>query len=205
MDASPVDDKLAVTIPDKLKIWIWKCIEDGSMTKKELYDILVDDHNIFPGVARHELNWTGEDSWVKMLDEDSSYPLPCLNIQLKESILGGFGVFATAQFHKDDIIEYCRAIQFDDNQLSPDCIFRDYIHGDEHGTSAYLLMGYGDLYNHSDDPNASFNDWADVECNLTKILALRHIQPGEEITVSYGPDWWATRQHVAKSKGPCET
>ena len=179
-------------ISDELKIWIWKCISTGSKTKKELYDILVDDYDIFPEFARMELNWGGDDSWVKLIDENDQYPLPHMYIQLKESLCGGYGVFATTSFCKDDIIEYCRALWFDNGSLAPGCILGDYIHGGD-GPKSYLLLGYGDLYNHSDNNNATFNDWADKEYSIAKITALRDIQPGEEIFVSYGEDYWTSR------------
>jgi SET domain-containing protein len=52
------------------------------------------------------------------------------------------------------------------------------------GTLA-LALGYGSLYNHSYHPNARYED----EGRQTKVfIALRDIQPGEEITVNYNGD-----------------
>lgn len=48
-----------------------------------------------------------------------------------------------------------------------------------------LALGYGSLYNHSTRPNARYDDVG----RRTKVFtAIRDIEPGEEITVSYNGD-----------------
>jgi uncharacterized protein len=54
---------------------------------------------------------------------------------------------------------------------------------------AAIALGYGSLYNHSYTPNARFEFHESDEC--LAFLALRDIEPGEEITINYnnlGPD-----------------
>ena len=53
-----------------------------------------------------------------------------------------------------------------------------------------LLLGYGMLYNHSAEANAEYVQEGDA---AVAFVALRQIDPGEEITIDYGADWWATR------------
>ena len=46
-----------------------------------------------------------------------------------------------------------------------------------------IALGYGSLYNHSYDPNARFVFHDDQDC--LEFIALRDIEPGEEITINY--------------------
>ncbi len=48
-----------------------------------------------------------------------------------------------------------------------------------------VALGYGSLYNHSYSPNARYED-ANPRTKL--FIALRDIQPGEEIVVNYNAD-----------------
>jgi SET domain-containing protein len=52
------------------------------------------------------------------------------------------------------------------------------------------MLGYGSLYNHSDEPNAEYTHEAD---DAYSFMAVRDIAAGEEITISYGDEWWETR------------
>lgn len=53
---------------------------------------------------------------------------------------------------------------------------------------AAVPMGYGGMYNHSDRNNCQFVN--DVENGILYILSLRDIEPGEQLLVSYGEDWF---------------
>jgi SET domain-containing protein len=48
---------------------------------------------------------------------------------------------------------------------------------------AAIALGYGSLYNHSYTPSARYEFREDEEC--LEFIALREIQPGEEITINY--------------------
>ena len=109
--------ELKTQFDDKWKLWMWESVKNGT-PKKEIYDRLIKE-GFSPFHARQELNWSGDDCWVCLSDKKYSYPLPQLNIQLKESALGGFGVFATIDFEKDDVIEYCRVLTMYNSDLSP--------------------------------------------------------------------------------------
>jgi SET domain-containing protein len=49
--------------------------------------------------------------------------------------------------------------------------------------SAAIALGYGSLYNHSYSPNARYVFRESDEC--LEFIALRDIEPGEEITINY--------------------
>lgn len=59
-----------------------------------------------------------------------------------------------------------------------------------------LGLGFASLHNHADEPNAAAW-WEKSERHGGNILgtfyALREIQPGEELLISYGDEWWADR------------
>jgi SET domain-containing protein len=46
-----------------------------------------------------------------------------------------------------------------------------------------IALGFGSLYNHSYEPNARFEFREDEDC--LEFIALRDIEPGEEITINY--------------------
>jgi SET domain-containing protein len=48
---------------------------------------------------------------------------------------------------------------------------------------AAIALGYGSLYNHSYNPNARYVFRESEEC--LEFIALRDIEPGEEITINY--------------------
>lgn len=57
-------------------------------------------------------------------------------------------------------------------------------------------MGYGSFYNHSEEPNSTWED--DIEKETFKFIALKPILKDEEITIYYGgSEYWADgRNHV---------
>ena len=81
----------------------------------------------------------------------------------------GFGVFAT-----DDI---------DDNIILEDDAEEAKFNG--------LVLGYGSIFNHSNDNNASY--YMDTKKNVYVFHSIRKIKKGEQITISYGEEWWTSR------------
>ena len=57
-------------------------------------------------------------------------------------------------------------------------------------------LGYCSMYNHSDNPNAN---WHVINSEKIKIKAARDIDVGDEIFVSYGDDYWSTREDALKN------
>ena len=101
----------------------------------------------------------------------------------------GRGVIATAPIAEGETIEVCPVLQID--AVDGEGILAHYIVdlGDDSEGSA-LMLGYGSLYNHSATPNAEYVHEAD---DAYAFVALRDIAAGEEITISYGDEWWETR------------
>jgi uncharacterized protein len=111
-------------------------------------------------------------------------PLISPKVQIANSAISGWGVFATKAFVEDELIEECPAILL--KKPRPPAL-ADYLFrwDDDHGS---LLLGCGSLYNHSKDANAYYQ--LDYENKLILFFALRDLEPGEEIVISYGDKWF---------------
>lgn len=102
----------------------------------------------------------------------------------------GRGVFATAGFAKGDVIEVCPILALGKDDAGG--ILDDYVVDLGDGSEGVALMlGYGSLYNHSEQPNAEYSWETDDSYCFT---ATRDIAAGEQITITYGDDWWSTRE-----------
>ena len=66
-----------------------------------------------------------------------------------------------------------------------DYIFKKSIDSDK----SVVAFGYGSMYNHSDIPNAS---WKVVD-EYVKITCVKPIKKDEEIFLSYGKQYWTSR------------
>lgn len=113
-------------------------------------------------------------------------------VQIQKSSLHGYGVFACKDFVADYVIEECYAliIQSDDVELLKDFTFA-WPAGPKNTFA--LALGYGSMYNHSENPNAEFD--YDISNQLILIKAMKPIKEDEEIFISYGDDWFSKREN----------
>ena len=96
----------------------------------------------------------------------------------------GRGVFARRSIPEGEVIETCPVLVLPAEQVGDDPArhaLAAYIFEWGPGTVA-LALGYGSLYNHSQQPNARYED---IGGRTKLFVALRDIAPGEEITVNY--------------------
>lgn len=114
-------------------------------------------------------------------------------IFVKKSRTHGFGVFAAQTIKKGTLLEECYIII---SRKGGDKALEDY-YFDVKGKYG-VFLGYGSIYNHSDDPNADYFIYA--KRRIAKIKAARTIRKGEEIFVSYGEDWFKDRGVKPKNK-----
>ena len=88
-------------------------------------------------------------------------------------------MFATRAFREGDVIEHCpMLIAHDEQGASLEVGAEGYVF---RWGSTSLALGYGSLYNHSYDPNATT---LETEDELV-ITATRPIRAGEEIFINY--------------------
>ena len=98
----------------------------------------------------------------------------------------GRGVFATRVFADGETVEVCPTVEI--SQGGGD--LADYLF--ESTSEGYFLvvLGFGMLYNHSAQPNL---DYYQEESGTLEFVAQRRIERGEELTISYGDEWWEAR------------
>lgn len=100
----------------------------------------------------------------------------------------GRGVFATRRFRKGELVETCPTLQLPDGEVTG--TLRDYVFTSVKDGDIVLALGYGMLYNHSAEPNVEYEQEDPSEISY---YALRTVQPGEELTIDYGEEWWDAR------------
>lgn len=106
-------------------------------------------------------------------------------ISVRKSTIHGYGVFADKNIRKGEKLEESYFILSD----CEDDILIDFIF-DAGGRSA-VILGYGSLYNHSENPNAEYS--INRRTKITTFKASRAIKKGEEIFISYGDEWFSSR------------
>jgi SET domain-containing protein len=114
-------------------------------------------------------------------------------LQVKKSPIHGYGVFAKAAIDENEIIEECHVIHCSKGNISPE--LNDICFGVTKKSSD-VVLGFGSIYNHSLTPNADYI--FDDETKLMIFSATRFIAEDEEIFISYGKDWFSSRNTVCK-------
>ena len=116
--------------------------------------------------------------------------LPSPIIYMKTTEKKGRGVFARRMIHKGEIVESCPVIRMPDpqwEQLEGKCALSDYYL--IWGPDTAIMLGFGSIYNHSDTPNLRLD--RKIEENIAVFVALRDIQPDEELLHTYRSVWFA--------------
>jgi hypothetical protein len=105
----------------------------------------------------------------------------------------GRGVIACRNFVAGEVIERCPVIVLGAGERVAGVLAEYTFHWA--GDREAIALGYGSLYNHSDDPNADVLRF----CALQEIrfVAVRDIVSGEEITLDYGWDKGETAAFMA--------
>ena len=119
--------------------------------------------------------------------EDTEYPYLFSINEISKSPIGYRGVFASKDYKKGDILEVCPCIKQEYKNISGR--IKDYVFSFDK-KHVLIAFGYCSMYNHSDDPNAS---WQILSENQMLIIVEKDIKKGEEIFVSYGEGYWEQR------------
>ena len=116
-------------------------------------------------------------------------------IAVKKSMRHGFGVFAEKEIKKGQVIEQCYFIltQGNDQHLE-DFYFEakpKQVKRKQTKRKYAVFLGYGSIYNHSEDPNADYT--INHNKRIATIKSRKTIKKNEEILISYGDDWFKCR------------
>jgi hypothetical protein len=133
--------------------------------------------------------------------------LPVPNkIRLGYSDIHFRGVFATEDIEEGEIIERCPAVVLAwRTNYQKDPVVWAYMYTNScpceeckrHGAHFVMVMGWGQMYNHQDNNNASMN--INIKDSLADVIARRKIKKGEEIFVSYGDKYFNGRNKLTVS------
>lgn len=110
-------------------------------------------------------------------------------IGIGKSKLGGKGVFAMAPIKEGELIEEAPYVTVPIELLKTEPLC-DYLFMIDDERCA-VVFGYGSVYNHANQPNIKYE--VDPSKRSMLYYAKREISPGEELTVTYGKDWFYTR------------
>jgi SET domain-containing protein len=117
-----------------------------------------------------------------------------LCVEMKSSPVHGRGMFAKTRIQPDKLIEAAPLIFFNrDKDITPDSVIKRYDMNVNANTNA-VMLGYASIYNHSDDHNAA---WKIIDDKIY-ITSIKHIEPGQEVFVNYGPHYWSNKQGQKK-------
>lgn len=107
-------------------------------------------------------------------------------IKVGDSPIQGRGVFATDFIKNGELIEEChfvKLIESDFNRLDKSVQDISFAWPLFTLGSHAIVLGFGSIYNHNNDNNATWLTDVDKNCFIFK--AIRDIQPGEEICTNY--------------------
>jgi uncharacterized protein len=120
---------------------------------------------------------------VKQLDNMIYNP----KIYVDKSPIHGWGVFAKEDIMEGEVFEECPILTLPIEKGEITSLLIDYRFNWPQGNDfeeQVVTLGYGSLYNHSDNANSFWI--SDLEKRTFKFISNREIKKGEEIFIWYG-------------------
>lgn len=136
-----------------------------------------------------------------MNNENTSIPIDFIKdfpVRVGASSVNGRGIFATQDISEGQVIERCPMVPlgFRSRYHSDPQIYR-YVYAQplcpckecsNHGFILHMVLGYGMLYNHQDNPNTEWKfDYPNL---IADVVAIRDIKKDDEIFVDYGKKYF---------------
>ena len=113
----------------------------------------------------------------------------------------GRGVFAERAFAAGEVVEECPVLLFKKPYEVLHKELKNYVFHwpvpEWAAAKQALALGYGSLYNHANPSNMRYE--TDVEAMVLRVVTVRDVEPGEELTINYNADggapasedeWW---------------
>ncbi|AGE50248.1 SET domain-containing protein [Acanthocystis turfacea Chlorella virus Canal-1] len=116
-----------------------------------------------------------------------------MTIAVKKSPKGGHGIFAAKTFAPGELIHESVCLVKPNDTWG--AATEDYLFS--RGGLSALPLDRGALFNHSDRPNARHELTSGLK--KIRIFALKTIPRGNEIFITYGPDYFHTRPGIKKT------
>lgn len=101
----------------------------------------------------------------------------------------GRGMVATKDFKEGDLVEVCPMLVGSGKDFGK--VVDDYLFQLSDENRSTLPLGYCAVYNHSKDPNVTYN--IDEQANTMTMRATRTIKKGEHMYIDYGKGYWKSR------------
>lgn len=115
-------------------------------------------------------------------------------VEVRKSKIHGYGVFAKEPISAGEIIEECHLIKIPIKMGHIPEFMVEHKFGYPAGSVVQehvLPLGYGCIYNHSDNNNAMWKNHPTKK--LFQFYAIRNIEVGEEVCTYYGDErYWDT-------------
>lgn len=123
---------------------------------------------------------------IRLVFIELQLPSRIIYLSISSIPKAGRGVFAKRTILANELIEICPVILIPNTQVQHvryTELFNYYFSWGEQREHAAIALGYGSLYNHSYDPNATYIK--KLPENTIEFVALRPIQKDSEILVNY--------------------
>jgi hypothetical protein len=115
----------------------------------------------------------------------------------------GYGVFTDQPIAEGTLIEECHYLKVPFRAVRNSDV-TDYVFNiewgpheeDRGGEWVAIVMGFGMIYNHSQENNVSYYRCFQTGKGTRDVFtfyATRDIEAGEQLCISYGENWWQTR------------
>lgn len=107
-------------------------------------------------------------------------------LEVRDTPDRGRGVFARVAIDEGELIESCPVIPIPEEEVDPvgrTVLGNYFFKWGGTGDEGAVALGFGSLYNHTNDPNAMYV--RKYEQRTIDFVALKKIAAGDEITVSY--------------------
>eukprot|EP00929_Paragymnodinium_shiwhaense_P001254 TRINITY_DN101485_c0_g1_i1.p1 TRINITY_DN101485_c0_g1~~TRINITY_DN101485_c0_g1_i1.p1 ORF type:complete len:232 (-),score=30.75 TRINITY_DN101485_c0_g1_i1:2-634(-) len=179
----------------------WRCFV--VLHQSSLWHVRSESARTIRWSSKRELSPTAERA-IKATEVPQKTFLESHKVYAGPSTVHGWGVFAIEDCKKGETLHEApgRFVPGLPEGLGDDVFESKWVLGEEEGKNTSILaFGFGSLHNHAEDPNVGV-EWQMPREHGKKLVglfyALKDIQRGDELFISYGPKWFSARNITLK-------